>query len=156
MARTITVTDDDSGVVTTVVVAKDDEGFTSVQEIRFTTLNGGGGLERLDLAVLRDFGLTDRAPELPTPAAAVPAPEPAAPAPRRRRGPAKSLRSKRKTEPVGRMYRRAPDPAELKRLFVEHGGPSGVARALDVPAHSVAGWLRRYRNEGHVFESAAA
>lgn len=159
MARTITVTDDESGVVTTVLVTKDEEGFTSVKEIRFTTLNGGGGLEKLDLSVLRDFGLTDRAPALPAPVA-VPAPEPEpeanAPAPRRRRGPAKPLRGKRKSDRLGRQYRRAPDAEELKRLFAEHGGPSGVARALDVPAHSVAGWLRRYRNEGHVFESAAA
>ncbi len=159
MARTITVTDDDSGVVTTVVVIKDEKGFTSVQEIRFTTLNGGGGLEHLDLSVLRDFGLTDRAPELPAAAAEpepTPEPEPvvSSPAPRRRRG--GPLARTRKADKLGRQYRRAPDAQELKRLFTKHGGASGVAQALDVPAHSVAGWLRRYRREGHVFELATA
>jgi hypothetical protein len=179
VSRTITVTDDDSGVVTTVVVAKGDGGFPTVKEIRFTTLNGGGGLEKLDLSVLRDFGLTDQGQVTPAPTGeAQPKPEPkpepksqskpeAEPAPepvpaakatgsaRRRRGGAKPLVRKRPAA-GGREYRRAPAPDELKRLFAEHGGSSGVARALDVPAHSVAGWLRRYRNDGHVFESTVA
>lgn len=160
MARTITVTDDDSGVVTTVVVAKDEQGFSLVKEIKFTASNGNG-LERLDLSVLRDFGLTDRAPTLPAPVQ-VPAPEPAGavaePAPRRRAGKAAG-RKKAATKPVsgsGRGYRRAPDVETLQRLFAEHGGPSAVARALGVPAHTVAGWLRRFRAEGHEFATAAA
>lgn len=160
MARTITVMDDDSGVVTTVVVDKNAEGLSSVKEIRFTGSNGVG-LGELDLSILRDFGLVDATPALPAPQpapppAAAPEAETAADAPARgpARRPAKLARGGKKgrsTDRLGRGYRRAPDVTELQRLFAEHGGPSAIARALDVPVYSVQGWLRRFRSEGHDF-----
>jgi hypothetical protein len=167
MPKLITMTDDDTGVTTTVVVA-DKGGAAQVQEIRISTTNAAGLQPGdLDVSTLQMLGLAfERAqttqPEQPEqPALPTATAEPATatrsatqPATSRRRGKAKPPGRAGKVDKLGRGYRRAPEVKDLQRLFTEHGGTSGVARALGVPPHSVTGWLRRYRNEGHVFELA--
>ncbi len=68
---------------------------------------------------------------------------------KRRRG--KSTVKTVKTATSGREYRRAPQAEELQRVIREHGGPTAAARHLNVPLHSVQGWLRRYRSQGYEF-----
>lgn len=51
----------------------------------------------------------------------------------------------------GRRYRLAPPVEELQAAMVKHGGPTAVAKAMNIPLYSVASWLRRYRDEGHQF-----
>lgn len=180
MARTITVTDDDSDMVTIVVVDKTPEGFSTVRQIRFESANGGG-LGTPDLSVLRDFGLIVEPVALPAPGTGSGdgadagaddeadggagdgsvQPPPAAPTGRstKRRTKAGSRAAARRavaTRPAdraGRGYRKSPEPEELQRLFTEQGGPSAVARYLDVPVHSVQGWLRRHRAAGWEFST---
>jgi hypothetical protein len=162
MTRTITVTDDDSDMVTTVVMERAADGTSLVQEIRFTSANGSG-LGTPDLSVLREFGLAEAHAALPPAPEPQPEPNPA-PAVQPPPAPAKAGakgRAKKQGKPakgtgrgadrLGRQYRRAPDAAELQQLHADHGGPNGVARHLGVPVHSVAGWLRRYRSQGHEF-----
>lgn len=159
MAKVITMTDDETGVTTTFVVARGADGTPQIREFSITTAKGAGLQPAdLDLTELQLLGLAPATPAIQPPAP-TPAPEPTpapAPAARTRRRQAKPLGRAGKVDKLGRGYRRAPDVEELQRLFTEHGGPSGVARALGVPAHSVAGWLRRYRADGHVFELAVA
>lgn len=55
----------------------------------------------------------------------------------------------------GRPYRLAPPVDRLQALMAEHGGPGKIAEVLDVPAHTVTGWLRKYRSKGHEFPVSA-
>ncbi len=54
----------------------------------------------------------------------------------------------------GRAYRTAPPVEELQAAMAKHGGPGAVAEAMGVPRHTIAGWLRRYRDLGHEFPTS--
>jgi hypothetical protein len=77
------------------------------------------------------------------------------------KAPAKSVAKGKNTPTVvtsqrnGRAYRKAVPVDELKKLITKHGGPGAVADVLGVPQHTVAGWLRRYRHQGHEFDVTA-
>lgn len=181
VARTITVNDEESGVTATVVLGRRDDGAQTVREIRFTSENGGleQGIDLhmlRELGLSGDINLTDPpAPTVPStvPPAAAPAavPDPPEPAAAARNGASKGddkeagkgasttrkATRKRRGKPTakpatsGREYRRAPQAEELQRVIREHGGPTAAARHLNVPLHSVQGWLRRYRSQGYEF-----
>lgn len=176
VARTITVTDDESHVEARVVVERSDTG-QEITRVELSTTNGRG-LRSADLLLLEELGL--RMPEprgktvLEEPAALpaaeaspepAPAPEPVAAkpavaAPRGRRRTARSraardnagrTRAERAAAGQGRAYRLAPAPAELQRLYAELGGPARIAERLGVPTHTVSGWMKRMRSQGVTF-----
>jgi hypothetical protein len=48
-----------------------------------------------------------------------------------------------------RAYRRMPDADAVLAAYKEVGSVSGLADYFDVPRHTVQGWARRLRREGH-------
>jgi hypothetical protein len=59
-----------------------------------------------------------------------------------RRGPAAAT-----TAP--RAYRRMPEPEQVMDAYRQTGSIIGVAEHFGVPRHTVAGWARRLRTQGH-------
>ena len=52
--------------------------------------------------------------------------------------------------PAGeRAYRRMPNPDEVLDAYRQVGTVSGLAEHFGVPRHTVQGWARRLRREGH-------
>lgn len=47
-----------------------------------------------------------------------------------------------------RVYRRMPDPAELKDVFLQNRTITGVAQHYGVPTHTAQGWITRLRRKG--------
>jgi hypothetical protein len=47
----------------------------------------------------------------------------------------------------GRVYRRAPDTAELEAAYLETGSITGVAKHFGVPVHTAQGWISRMRRK---------
>lgn len=169
----ITITPDNEGA------ARADTAHTTVRvdistgQTRITELTvraaSGGGLAPADLPPV-DLDLLVRALAAPTAPAALPpvaepveAAEDVAPAPRRRprktaakKAPAKAAKStarkatKRAAENTGtRAYRRMPEPDEVMGVYRETGSITSVAEHFGVPRHTVAGWARRLRAQGH-------
>jgi hypothetical protein len=136
-------------------------------------------LPAVDLGLLiRALAGPASVPALPASASATPAPQSpaadAAPAeelahvavatraktaPRgRRSGPTKAVRASRtkrsaavaSAEASGkRAYRRMPDPAKVLAAYAKTGSLSALAAHFDVPRHTVVGWARRLRDQGH-------
>lgn len=48
-----------------------------------------------------------------------------------------------------RAYRRMPDPEQVMDVYRQTGSITGVAEHFGVPRHTVAGWARRLRGQGH-------
>lgn len=47
-----------------------------------------------------------------------------------------------------RAYRRMPDPAELKDIYLFNRTITGVAQHYGVPTHTAQGWISRLRRKG--------
>jgi type IV secretory pathway TrbL component len=54
------------------------------------------------------------------------------------------------TAAAERAYRRMPDVAEVLGAYRQVGTVSGLAEHFGVPRHTVQGWARRLRREGHI------
>jgi hypothetical protein len=166
----ITITPDNDGAAGadtahTTVRVDISTGQTRITELTVRAASGGG-LAPADLPPV-DLDLLVRALAAPTaPAALPPVAEPVeelAPAPRRRprktaakKAPAKATKSaarkatKRAAESTGtRAYRRMPEPDEVMGVYRETGSITAVAEHFGVPRHTVAGWARRLRAQGH-------
>lgn len=167
----ITITPDSdgtsgAGTAHTTVRVDISTGQTRITELTVRAASGGG-LAPADLPPV-DLDLLVRALTAPNPAPALPpVAEPAddiAPAPRRRprksaakkATPAKATKSaakkatKRAAETTGtRAYRRMPEPDEVMDVYRQTGSITAVAEHFDVPRHTVAGWARRLRAQGH-------
>jgi hypothetical protein len=48
-----------------------------------------------------------------------------------------------------RAYRRMPEPEQVMDVYRKTGSITGVAEHFGVPRHTVAGWARRLRTQGH-------
>ena len=168
----ITITPDNDGAAGaatahTTVRVDISTGQTRITELTVRSASGGG-LAPADLPPV-DLDLLVRALAAPAPPAALP---PAAqtaepveevePAPRRRprktakKAAAKATRSaakkatKRAAESSGtRAYRRMPEPDQVMDVYRETGSITAVAEHFGVPRHTVAGWARRLRAQGH-------
>lgn len=55
----------------------------------------------------------------------------------------------------GRAYRRMPPAGEVLKAYEEVGTVSGLAEYYGVPRHTVQGWARRLRREGHTIGQGA-
>lgn len=86
--------------------------------------------------------------------------EQAPPAPRRRAAAKKTAAkatkaaAKKATKRAGRgtgtrAYRRMPDAEQVMDVYRQTGSITAVAEHFGVPRHTVAGWARRLRREGH-------
>jgi hypothetical protein len=53
------------------------------------------------------------------------------------------------TTESGRAYRRMPPADQVMAAYQQIGTVTGLAEHFDVPRHTVSGWARRLRNEGH-------
>jgi hypothetical protein len=53
-----------------------------------------------------------------------------------------------------RAYRRMPDPEQVMDVYRQTGSITGVAEHFGVPRHTVAGWARRLRGQGHTIGRA--
>jgi hypothetical protein len=62
------------------------------------------------------------------------------PSPHRTGGPTSHLQA-------GRIYRKAPDLAELEAVYTATGTISGVAEHFEVPVHTAQGWVTRMRRK---------
>ncbi|GFJ77488.1 helix-turn-helix domain-containing protein [Phytohabitans houttuyneae] len=168
----ITITPDDGGSATgaaahTTVRVDISTGQTRITELTVRAASGGG-LAPADLPPV-DLDLLVRALAAPAPPPALPPvaetfAEQAAPAPRRRarktaakkatakattRSAAKKT-TKRGAESTGtRAYRRMPEADEVMDVYRQTGSITAVAEHFGVPRHTVAGWARRLRSQGH-------
>jgi hypothetical protein len=165
----ITITPDNDGAAGaetahTTVRVDISTGQTRITELTVRAA-GGGGLAPADLPPV-DLDLLVRAlagsaPPPALPAAAETVEEEVAPAPRRRprkaarKATAKATRSaakkatKQATETGTRAYRRMPEPEEVMDVYRRTGSITAVAEHFGVPRHTVAGWARRLRAQGH-------
>lgn len=169
----ITITPDNDGAAGAATAHTTVRVDISTGQTRITELTvraaSGGGLAPADLPPV-DLDLLVRALAAPTPPAALPPVaqqaepvEDVAPAPRRRgrktavkKAAAKATKSaakkatKRVAESTGtRAYRRMPEPDEVMDVYRETGSITAVAEHFGVPRHTVAGWARRLRAQGH-------
>lgn len=166
----ITITPDNDGAAGAATAHTTVRVDTSTGQTRITELTvraaSGGGLAPADLPPV-DLDLLVRALAAPTPAPALPqvaeAVEEFAPAPRRRprktavkKTAAKATKSaakkatRRAAENSGtRAYRRMPEPDQVMDVYRETGSITAVADHFGVPRHTVAGWARRLRAQGH-------
>lgn len=166
----ITITPDNDGAAGaatahTTVRVDISTGQTRITELTVQAASGGGlapaDLPPVDLDLLvRALAGSTPAPALPQVAEAV---EELAPAPRRRprktaakKTAAKATKSaakkatKRAAENSGtRAYRRMPEPDQVMDVYRETGSITAVADHFGVPRHTVAGWARRLRAQGH-------
>ncbi|MFD0747671.1 helix-turn-helix domain-containing protein [Phytohabitans flavus] len=63
---------------------------------------------------------------------------------------AKKATKKAAVEDAGtRAYRRMPEPEQVMDVYRETGSITAVAEHFGVPRHTVAGWARRLRSQGH-------
>jgi hypothetical protein len=53
-----------------------------------------------------------------------------------------------------RAYRRMPNPEQVMDVYRQTGSITGVAEHFSVPRHTVAGWARRLRGQGHTIGRA--
>ncbi|BCB87836.1 helix-turn-helix domain-containing protein [Phytohabitans suffuscus] len=165
----ITITPDNDGATGaetahTTVRVDISTGQTRITELTVRAASGGG-LAPADLPPV-DLDLLVRALAAPTPPPALPAVEPVedvTPAPRRRprktaakKTAAKATRAatkkaaKQVTENTGtRAYRRMPEPEQVMDIYRQTGSITAVAEHFGVPRHTVAGWARRLRAQGH-------
>jgi hypothetical protein len=81
-------------------------------------------------------------------ASAASAPASATPAPRRSRKARQSVAAEPAIN-VGRAYRRMPPANEVMAAYRKVGSVSGLAEHFDVPRHTVQGWARQLRRQGH-------
>jgi len=167
----ITITPDNDGAAGAATAHTTVRVDISTGQTRITELTvraaSGGGLAPADLPPV-DLDLLVRALTAPTPPPALrPVAEPVddfPPAPRRRprksaakkAAPAKATKSvakkatKRTAASAGtRAYRRMPEPDEVMDVYRETGSITAVADRFGVPRHTVAGWARRLRAQGH-------
>ncbi|GLH98831.1 helix-turn-helix domain-containing protein [Phytohabitans aurantiacus] len=150
-------------------------GQTRITEL-IVEARTGAGLAPADLPPV-DLDLLVRALTAPAPTPAVtPADEPAAPTSRlpavepaaaaRQRRTASTTPGKRakantakkattaaaakgSTSGGGRAYRRMPDPELVMDAYRQTGSIAALAAHFDVPRHTVTGWARRLRTQGH-------
>lgn len=66
-----------------------------------------------------------------------------------RRGRTRRAASARAESEGQRAYRRMPPADEVMAAYRQSGTLTGVAGFFDVPRHTVQGWARRLRKEGH-------
>ncbi|MDQ7906495.1 hypothetical protein RB614_18435 [Phytohabitans sp. ZYX-F-186] len=168
----ITITPDNDGAAGAATAHTTVRVDTSTGQTRITELTvraaSGGGLAPADLPPV-DLDLLVRALAGSAPPPALPpVPEPVeeeevAPPPRRRprktaakKATAKATRAaakkatKRAAESTGtRAYRRMPEAEEVMEVYRQTGSITAVAEHFDVPRHTVAGWARRLRSQGH-------
>ncbi|MGN9913803.1 helix-turn-helix domain-containing protein [Phytohabitans sp. LJ34] len=168
----ITITPDNDGAAGAATAHTTVRVDISTGQTRITELTvraaSGGGLAPADLPPV-DLDLLVRAlaAPTPTPPPALPrvaeAVEDVAPAPRRRarktaakKTAAKATKSaakkatKRAADDGGtRAYRRMPEPDQVMDVYRETGSITAVAEHFGVPRHTVAGWARRLRAQGH-------
>jgi hypothetical protein len=81
------------------------------------------------------------------------APASATPAPRRSRKTRQSVAAEPATS-GGRAYRRMPPVNEVMAAYRQVGSVSGLAEHFDVPRHTVQGWARQLRRQGHAIGRA--
>jgi hypothetical protein len=169
----ITITPDNDGAAGaatahTTVRVDISTGQTRITELTVRSASGGG-LAPADLPPV-DLDLLVRALAAPAPPQALPhvtqSAEPVeevAPAPRRRARKAATKKAapkatksaakkatRRAAESTGtRAYRRMPEPDQVMDVYRETGSITAVAEHFDVPRHTVAGWARRLRAQGH-------
>jgi hypothetical protein len=67
--------------------------------------------------------------------------------PTRRGTPSSSSTDKISSLRRGRVYRRAPETAELEAAYLEAGSIAGVAEHFGVPVHTAQGWVSRMRRK---------
>jgi hypothetical protein len=169
----ITITPDNDGAAGAATAHTTVRVDISTGQTRITELTvraaSGGGLAPADLPPV-DLDLLVRALAAPAPPQALPpVPEPAepveeiAPAPRRRarktavkKATARATKTtakkatKRTADSAGtRAYRRMPEPDQVMDVYRETGSITAVAEHFGVPRHTVAGWARRLRSQGH-------
>jgi hypothetical protein len=169
----ITITPDNDGAAGaatahTTVRVDISTGQTRITELTVRSASGGGlapaDLPPVDLDLLvRALAAPAQPPALPAAAQAAEPVEDVEPAPRRRprkttakKAAAKTTRSaakkatKRAAESTGtRAYRRMPEPDQVMDVYRETGSITAVAEHFGVPRHTVAGWARRLRAQGH-------
>ncbi|BCB74621.1 hypothetical protein GCM10022251_75210 [Phytohabitans flavus] len=51
--------------------------------------------------------------------------------------------------PAARAYRRMPEPEQVMDVYRQTGSITAVAEHFGVPRHTIAGWARRLRSQGH-------
>jgi hypothetical protein len=170
----ITITPDNdgaagAGTAHTTVRVDISTGQTRITELTVRSASGGGlapaDLPPVDLDLLiRALAAPASQLALPPAAEAVEDVEPA-PAPRRRprKAAAKAAKkttakatkaarkaTKRAAESTGtRAYRRMPEADEVMDVYQRTGSITAVAEHFGVPRHTVAGWARRLRAQGH-------
>lgn len=167
----ITITPDDGGAAggataQTTVRVDISTGQTRITELTVRAASGGGlapaDLPPVDLDLLVR-ALASSAPPPALPPVAETVEEEVAPAPRRRtrrtaakKTTAKATKAaakkatKRAAESTGtRAYRRMPEPEQVMDVYRQTGSITAVAEHFGVPRHTVAGWARRLRAQGH-------
>jgi hypothetical protein len=168
----ITITPDNDGAAVadtahTTVRVDISTGQTRITELTVRAASGGGlapaDLPPVDLDLLvRALAAPAAQPALPPVAETVDQVAPA-PAPRRRarKSTAKKATAKATTSAAKkatkraaadsgtRAYRRMPEPDQVMDVYRETGSITAVAEHFGVPRHTVAGWARRLRTQGH-------
>ncbi|MFC0531129.1 helix-turn-helix domain-containing protein [Phytohabitans kaempferiae] len=168
----ITITPDNDGAAGadtahTTVHVDISTGQTRITELTVRAASGGG-LAPADLPPV-DLDLLVRALAAPTPPPALPAAaepvEEVEAVPTARRRPRKTAAKKaaaKATKTTGRRaakeaaegggtraYRRMPEADQVMDVYRQTGSITAVAEHFGVPRHTVAGWARRLRQQGH-------
>lgn len=153
MARTLSVTDEESGVTASMRVEEVD-GQSRITSLHFDAVDGFG-ITAEHLRIVQDFGLQlptalpVRAPHAAAAPVAVesPAPAPKKPIPPRQRTKAAKAAPKQRKRYEGGV----PSDAALASMWAQFGGSAPrIAEATGANVATVYGWLSRARKRGVV------